>query len=144
MNTVDLSKHTVALWPPFETTYGRPVRSITRCECYRGCQILKVAFSNELADGEYYPSGKPVASGSDIISSNAAPKPSKFWLVWRASGRNPAFRHFSLGAAEKEADRLSKQNPGCAFFVVGSEAMVNTPKPPQPVTPPTEVTRFDA
>lgn len=46
---------------------------------------------------------------------------SGFFLVWTPSNeRTPTYRHPSSDAAEKEADRLAKLNPGQDFYVLAA------------------------
>lgn len=52
---------------------------------------------------------------------NADPKP-PFWLVWRAGGRAPVYKHDSYRSARTEAERLSRLNPGFAFYVLAPAA----------------------
>lgn len=42
----------------------------------------------------------------------------KFWLVWNPAGRNPSYRHHVRSAAESEAERLARLNPGQIFVVL--------------------------
>jgi hypothetical protein len=41
------------------------------------------------------------------------------FFVWTKSGRPPRFAHPTQEAAEKEAERLAKLNPGKKFIVMG-------------------------
>lgn len=43
-----------------------------------------------------------------------------FWLVWRLNGGSPTYNHNSRESADKEAKRLSQQNPGEVFVVLKS------------------------
>lgn len=52
---------------------------------------------------------------------SADPKP-PFWLVWRRGGRVPVYEHDSYHSARTEADRLSRLNPGFAFYVLAPAA----------------------
>lgn len=49
-------------------------------------------------------------------------KRSRFWLVFNISpsGRAPTYPHTSREAADKEASRLARQNPGQCFIVLKS------------------------
>lgn len=49
------------------------------------------------------------------------PRP-PFWLVWRRFGRSPVFEHESYQSARAEAERLSRANPGQAFYVLAPVA----------------------
>ena len=45
----------------------------------------------------------------------------QFWLVWRESGGTPTVKHFGRPDAVKEAERLSRINPGERFWILKSE-----------------------
>lgn len=45
----------------------------------------------------------------------------KFWMVLNPSNRQPVVQHETKGAAEHEAERLARANPGQEFVVL--EAM---------------------
>lgn len=46
-----------------------------------------------------------------------------FWLVWSPKGeRPPKYRHFTVGAATTEAERLARLHPGQTFVVLQSVA----------------------
>jgi hypothetical protein len=45
-----------------------------------------------------------------------------FWLVWNRRGRKPVFEHDSYVSARREAERLSRANPGEAFYVLAPVA----------------------
>lgn len=53
----------------------------------------------------------------------------KFWMVWNLEGRSPKARHFTEELATGEAKRLSKENPGQEFYVVGAVAKCVMPDP---------------
>ena len=55
----------------------------------------------------------------------------KFWLVWSPEGKTmPTFRHQSEFAAQTEAERLARWNPGKQFFVVEAKSVSRIePKP---------------
>lgn len=42
-----------------------------------------------------------------------------FFLVWNQAGRPPAYKHSSLADAQKEAERLARQNSG-KFYVLAA------------------------
>lgn len=65
------------------------------------------------------------------MSPNAPP----FWLVWNEDGLTPVFKHASQYAAEEEARRLSRKNPGQKFCVLAPAVRI--------VTQNTVVERFD-
>ena len=44
-----------------------------------------------------------------------------FWMVWRKDGNAPTHQHSSLGLAQKEAERLARQNPGATFYVLAAK-----------------------
>ena len=44
--------------------------------------------------------------------------PPPFWLVWCDTGFAPKFKHSTIESAEKEAERLARENPGRNFYVV--------------------------
>lgn len=41
-----------------------------------------------------------------------------FWLVWKRGGRTPVYEHDSYLSARREAERLSRLNPGSAIYVM--------------------------
>jgi hypothetical protein len=41
-----------------------------------------------------------------------------FFMVYGDGQRAPAFKHDSIVAATREAERLSRDNPGISFFVL--------------------------
>ncbi len=44
-----------------------------------------------------------------------------FWIVWNPDNhRAPKYRHDTFRAADSEAKRLARENPGCEFIVMGS------------------------
>lgn len=47
-----------------------------------------------------------------------------FWLVWNQDGRVPRFRHKDKLAAEREAERLARMNPGERFYLCYVESYV--------------------
>lgn len=47
-----------------------------------------------------------------------------FWMVWNPARSIPAFRHSSRLAANLEATRLARENPGQEFFVLEALARV--------------------
>lgn len=49
-------------------------------------------------------------------------KQSRFWMVFNTShfGRAPTYTHETREAADKEAARLARQNPGQCFIVLKS------------------------
>lgn len=49
-----------------------------------------------------------------------------FWMVWCESGGVPTVRHATYEAADREAQRLARENRGRVFFVlrcVGGRAL---------------------
>jgi len=42
----------------------------------------------------------------------------KFWMVYGGGQGAPTVRHDSLEIAKREAERLSRNNPGIEFFVM--------------------------
>ena len=64
---------------------------------------------------------------------NNKPTEPRFWMVWNPNGHSPTAKHWSRAAADKEAARLSTQNPGQRFYVLkavgGSQAGVPEPSP---------------
>jgi len=42
----------------------------------------------------------------------------QFWMVWNPDGNPPKYRHDTEAAAETEAERLARLNPGSRFFVL--------------------------
>lgn len=42
----------------------------------------------------------------------------QFWMVWNPNRNPPMFMHATEVAAEAEAERLAKLNPGERFFVL--------------------------
>lgn len=55
-----------------------------------------------------------------------------FWMVWQAGGNAPTYKHGMESSAEREAERLARENPGTAFYVLQSVsgALVEVPLPP--------------
>ncbi|ASY44999.1 hypothetical protein CJD35_11515 [Sphingobium xenophagum] len=53
------------------------------------------------------------------MANDAAPP---FWLVWCRRGRQPVYEHESYHSARAEAERLSRCNPGEAFYVLAPVA----------------------
>ncbi len=45
-------------------------------------------------------------------------QPGNFFMVYGDGQRAPAIKHDSIVAATREAERLSRQNPGISFFVM--------------------------
>jgi hypothetical protein len=43
-----------------------------------------------------------------------------FYTVWRMGGPSPTVQHRFVGDAEREAERLARQNPGATFTVMES------------------------
>ncbi|MDM4786309.1 hypothetical protein [Pseudomonas aeruginosa] len=46
---------------------------------------------------------------------------STFWCVWNPDGRSPTVRHPTYLAAEAEAERLARCNPGQSFYLLKAE-----------------------
>ena len=42
----------------------------------------------------------------------------KFWMVWNPNKQHPRFKHDSLEQAEKEAERLAKENQNQKYIVL--------------------------
>lgn len=40
-----------------------------------------------------------------------------FWLVWCEGGGSPSYKHDTKGDAQREAERLARENPSYAFAV---------------------------
>lgn len=58
----------------------------------------------------------------------------KFWLVWNVGGYAPKRQHWTKEAAQKEAQRLAKENPGLTFAVMSCVgAFICSPSPVEPV-----------
>ncbi len=58
----------------------------------------------------------------------------KFWMVWNPARYAPTYRHHSKPAARKEAERLSRDNPGQLFIVLAAvDAVISPVKPPETV-----------
>lgn len=53
-----------------------------------------------------------------------------FWMIHATGGGAPAFRHFSRGAAEQEAERLARANPGQEFVLLEAKESFLLPRPP--------------
>lgn len=53
----------------------------------------------------------------------------KFWLVWNERCGPPTFKHYTLDAAKREAERLALNNPGERFHVLESLGTVRTHRP---------------
>lgn len=49
-----------------------------------------------------------------------------YWLVWREGGGAPTYRHPDEHSARREAERLSKLNPGERFVVLCPVTRVTT------------------
>lgn len=54
-----------------------------------------------------------------------------FWMVWREGSPTTNHRHQSKSLALREAERLSRSNPGQVFYVLKTTAAVISE--PQPV-----------
>lgn len=46
-----------------------------------------------------------------------------FWMVWREGSSQPKYKHDTKQSAEKEAERLSRQNPGERFYVLKAKSV---------------------
>ena len=44
----------------------------------------------------------------------------RFWMVYSPTGGAPTRSHYSRDDAQREAERLARNNPGRAFFVLKS------------------------
>jgi hypothetical protein len=42
----------------------------------------------------------------------------RFWMVYGEGQRAPAFKHYDRASAERECQRLARQNPGITFFAL--------------------------
>lgn len=58
-----------------------------------------------------------------------------FWLVWNPDGHAPTVQHGSAEAAQREAERLARTNPGQRFYVLEPVAMIERSD--------VRITRFD-
>lgn len=50
----------------------------------------------------------------------------RFWLVWNEKGHAPTFKHSCKRAADAEAKRLARANPGHRFHVLGSLSTIES------------------
>ncbi|MGX7707999.1 hypothetical protein [Methylobacterium sp. Gmos1] len=55
-----------------------------------------------------------------------AEKPKRVWMVYGLGRDIPTRTHPSVEAARREANRLSRANPGTQFHVLGSEYIAET------------------
>ena len=46
----------------------------------------------------------------------------RFWMVWNPDGRGPRYEHMSRSNADREAQRLARENPGQEFYVLKAVA----------------------
>lgn len=53
-----------------------------------------------------------------------------FYVVWNIARGLPTYRHNTLDAAVKEAERLARVHPGQQFHVLGSMGVACQPEPP--------------
>jgi hypothetical protein len=42
----------------------------------------------------------------------------QFWMIWNPEGNMPRFCHDTEAAAETEAERLARLNPGQSFYIL--------------------------
>ncbi|MCM1958001.1 hypothetical protein NCZ17_01260 [Acinetobacter modestus] len=52
-----------------------------------------------------------------------------FFIVWNEDAGNPTFKHETQESAEREAERLAKQNQGQKFHVLSSICTLEMPNP---------------
>lgn len=52
-----------------------------------------------------------------------------FFVVWNPAGGRPTVRHCTRNAAQIEAVRLAKANPGEKFFVLAAITVAEVPPP---------------
>ena len=64
----------------------------------------------------------------DQIKENKmnAPQPKKFWMI-TGSGNMPKIRHTDMQAAQAEATRLARANPGTEFFALEATEVFHQP-----------------
>lgn len=64
----------------------------------------------------------------DQIKENKmnAPQPKKFWMI-TGSGNMPKIRHADMQAAQAEATRLARANPGTEFFILEATEVFHQP-----------------
>ena len=53
-------------------------------------------------------------------------EPKKFWMI-TGDGNAPKVRHYNMGEAQKEANRLAVAYPGTEFFIMETVEMVKQP-----------------
>jgi len=61
------------------------------------------------------------------IEAGLCIEPASFWFVWTKKGRVPRFAHDSLEAAQAEAARLARLNPGQKFIVLQAVEKIAAP-----------------
>ena len=66
----------------------------------------------------------------------------RFWMVWNPMGREPRHKHFSRSGANREAERLARENPQETFYVL--KCMKGFLAPPSPVSTIKMITDHDA
>ena len=52
-----------------------------------------------------------------------------FYIVWNEDAGTPTYKHESQVSAEREAERLAKQNAGQKFHVLSSICTLEVPDP---------------
>jgi len=57
----------------------------------------------------------------------------RFWMVYVEGKGMPTVRHPSEGSAQREAERLARENPDCDVFVLFAGSFVRTAAPEPPV-----------
>lgn len=50
-------------------------------------------------------------------------KQQQFWMIWCPARNPPSFMHDTEAAAETEAERLARLNPGDLFFILEAVQM---------------------
>lgn len=53
----------------------------------------------------------------------------RFWTVWSERGGIPRTAYMDHGQAKLAADRLARENPGYAVYVMEAREAVQAPKP---------------
>lgn len=56
----------------------------------------------------------------------------KFWMVFNPVGRSPTYMHPTRDAADTEAQRLARENPGHQFIVLKAVGGFEVERPPLP------------
>lgn len=84
---------------------------------------------DSMPDGEIAQEAKveirTVAPVEQTLSETAPPtEPATniFWMVWCENGGRPTFKHWERANAEREAERLARENEGHLFYVLEAVA----------------------